>query len=155
METTIKVQMRQDVRTEYEWLNSNPVIPKGCMAISSDRGNSYRIGDGASRWSELSYNSAKASDVPPWAKENQKPIYTKYEVGLGNVENKSSSQIRSEITRQDIVDGLGYTPVETPYVHPDRHPADIITEDYMHRFVTDNEKYNWNNKATISIVRWT
>ena len=35
---------------------------------------------------------------------------TKSQIGLGNVENKSSANIRSEITKQNIVDALGYEP---------------------------------------------
>ena len=35
---------------------------------------------------------------------------TKSDVGLGNVENKSSATIRSEITSQNVTDALGYTP---------------------------------------------
>ena len=34
------------------------------------------------------------------------------------------------------------------YVHPDTHPATMITEDIYHRFVTDTEKSTWNNKAS-------
>ena len=33
------------------------------------------------------------------------------------------------------------------YIHPTSHPATMITEDATHRFVTDEEKSNWNNKA--------
>ena len=32
------------------------------------------------------------------------------------------------------------------YVHPDKHDATIITEDTTHRFVTDDEKSEWNDK---------
>lgn len=106
METTIKVQMRQDTRTESEWSSFNPVIPKGCIAFTSDRGNAIKVGNGSSRWSDLPYNSAKASDVPSWAKQSTKPSYSKSEVGLGNVENKSSSQIRSEITKSNVENAL-------------------------------------------------
>lgn len=47
---------------------------------------------------------------------------TKSQVGLGSVENKSSATIRSELTKQNVVDALGYTPPETNtdtvYTHP-------------------------------------
>lgn len=36
----------------------------------------------------------------------------KGDVGLGNVENKSSATIRGEITKTNVVSGLGYTPVK-------------------------------------------
>lgn len=35
------------------------------------------------------------------------------------------------------------------YVHPDSHPATMITEDTAHRFTTDTEKAAWNGKANI------
>ena len=42
-----------------------------------------------------------------------KPTYTKSDVGLGNVDNKSSATIRSEITSSNITTALGYTPANT------------------------------------------
>lgn len=38
------------------------------------------------------------------------------------------------------------------YVHPNNHPATIITEDVTHRFVTDTEKNTWNGKAGTSVA---
>lgn len=80
---------------------------------------------------------------------------TKEQIGLNNVENKSSATIRGELTKDNIVDGLGYTPIQTQYTHPSTHSASIIIQDATHRFVTDTDKDNWNNKAKISIVRWS
>ena len=37
---------------------------------------------------------------------------TKGQLGLANVENKSSSQIRSEITKENVTNALGYTPID-------------------------------------------
>ncbi len=58
--------------------------------------------------------------VPEWAKQPQKPSYTKSEVGLGNVENKSSATIRGELTKDNVITALGYTPptTDTKYTHP-------------------------------------
>lgn len=36
------------------------------------------------------------------------------------------------------------------YIHPTSHPANIITQDASHRFVSDAEKTNWSNKANKS-----
>ncbi|MBC6695344.1 hypothetical protein H9L25_00935 [Terrisporobacter mayombei] len=33
------------------------------------------------------------------------------------------------------------------YVHPENHEASIITQDNMHRFITDAERQTWNNKS--------
>lgn len=38
---------------------------------------------------------------------------TKEQVGLGNVENKSSATIRGELTKSDVTSALGYTPPES------------------------------------------
>ncbi|MDR7073311.1 fibronectin type III domain-containing protein [Fictibacillus barbaricus] len=37
--------------------------------------------------------------------------------------------------------------VSNEYTHPESHPASMITEDSMHRFVSDAEKETWNGKA--------
>lgn len=36
----------------------------------------------------------------------------KEQIGLANVENKSSSQIRSELTKENVTNALGYTPID-------------------------------------------
>lgn len=45
-------------------------------------------------------------------KENPHDV-TKEQVGLGNVENKSSATIRSEITKSNVTTALGYTPLDS------------------------------------------
>lgn len=50
--------------------------------------------------------------VPAWAKEASKPAYTKAEVGLSNVDNKSSATIRSELTTKNVTDALGFVPLD-------------------------------------------
>ena len=50
--------------------------------------------------------------VPAWAKEASKPTYTKAEVGLSNVDNKSSATIRSELTTKNVTDALGFVPLD-------------------------------------------
>ncbi|WP_156456469.1 hypothetical protein [Abyssisolibacter fermentans] len=41
-------------------------------------------------------------------------------------------------------------PEANNYVHPEKHLASIIIEDSEHRFVTDEEKENWNGKGDAS-----
>lgn len=43
----------------------------------------------------------------------------------------------------------------TKYTHPASHPATMITEDETHRFVSDAEKLQWNEKAGVKIVTWS
>ena len=49
----------------------------------------------------------------------------------------------------------GIEPNSNNYIHPSSHPANIITEDSTHRFVTDTDKTTWNNKASTSVVTTT
>ena len=44
---------------------------------------------------------------------------TKEQIGLGNVENKSSATIRSEITKENVTTALGYTPPENDTTYSD------------------------------------
>lgn len=37
---------------------------------------------------------------------------TKAQIGLANVENKSSTQIRSELTKENVTNALGYSPID-------------------------------------------
>lgn len=47
---------------------------------------------------------------------------TKANIGLGNVENKSSATIRGELTSSNVTTALGYTPVnDSSYVHTDNN----------------------------------
>lgn len=72
--------------------------------------------------------SMPASDVPDWAKTDAKPSYTKSDVGLGNVENKSSATIRSEITKENVIAALGYTPSlnEGGFIYSDTQPTTLL-----------------------------
>ncbi len=106
MEANIKVQIKNDVKTELEWAEEDPVIPDGHIVFSSDHGNAFKIGNGTARWKGLEYNYSNALDVYDWAKSYSKPTYTKSEVGLGNVDNKSSEQIRSELTKDNVETAL-------------------------------------------------
>lgn len=57
--------------------------------------------------------SMPASDVHDWAKEAAKPTYNKNEIGLENVDNKSSETIRDELTKENVINALGYTPLNS------------------------------------------
>lgn len=73
--------------------------------------------------------SMPASDVPDWAKTDTKPFYTKSDVGLGNVENKSSATIRSEITKENVINALGYTPSLNEgggFIYSDTQPTTLL-----------------------------
>ena len=65
---------------------------------------------------------------------------TKSNIGLGNVENKSSSTIRSEITSSNVANALGYTPV---------NPSDSIYQN------TINNSHSHNNKNILDGITQT
>ena len=57
---------------------------------------------------------------------------TKAGIGLGNVENKSSATIRSELTSSDIEDALGYTPINSSATSLTNQSLDVYKgTDYM------------------------
>lgn len=95
-EKTLKTRIRHAVKTESDWTSSNPVLMLGEIAYNSDN-DKYKVGNGTSTWSQLSYK------IP----------VTKSNIGLGNVENKSSATIRSELTKANVTNALGYTPPTT------------------------------------------
>lgn len=56
----VKIKQRYD--TEANWRASDPVLLKGEIAISSDKNNQYKVGNGTSKWSTLSYASSSTSE---------------------------------------------------------------------------------------------
>lgn len=52
----VRIQQRYD--TEVNWTNNNPVLLKGELAFTSDRGFKYKIGNGTDNWKALQYNAA-------------------------------------------------------------------------------------------------
>ena len=64
-DNNINVRIKQRIDTETNWSSTNPVLLKGEIAISSDKNNKYKVGDGTSKWSALTYAKAnlEKSDV--------------------------------------------------------------------------------------------
>lgn len=51
----IKTRIIQKYDTEENWIFENPVLLKGEVAYTSDKGNIYKVGDGVSHWFNLPY----------------------------------------------------------------------------------------------------
>ena len=68
------------------------------MAITSDRGNAYKVGDGSSEWNDLSYNTAIAQDVYRGRNKKGKPKLYKNLKGwyLVMLIIKADEQIRAD-----------------------------------------------------------
>ena len=77
---------------------------------------------------------------------------TKSDVGLGNVENKSSATIRSEITKSNVTNALGYTPLNSSLKGANSGIAELdengkIPSSQLPSYVDDCvEGYLYNNK---------
>ena len=51
----LNARIQNAVYTEAQWSAEDPVLQKGELAFSSDKGYIYKVGDGTSKWSALSY----------------------------------------------------------------------------------------------------
>ena len=78
------------------------------------------------------------TQISAWNAKATTAIVTTESNGLMSKEDKSK------------LDGIANN--ANNYVHPDKHPATMITEDTTHRFSTDSEKATWNAKANTTTV---
>ena len=51
----LNARIQNAVYTEAQWSAEDPVLQKGELAFSSDKGYIYKVGNGTSKWSALSY----------------------------------------------------------------------------------------------------
>lgn len=85
-----RIQLKYD--TYENWIAADPILKKGEMAIATiPKGNTtsklqnlpnvvLKIGDGASKYSNLPYVSGLAADIYDWAKAATKPSYAASEI---------------------------------------------------------------------------
>lgn len=123
-ENTINVKVKQRTDTESNWASKNPVLLKGEMAISSDKNNKYKIGDGTSVWSVLSYAKAdlSKSDVtialgytPPTTNTTYKDVTQSAHGLMTAADKKKLDGIASGATKvtDSTVAGWGYKKTDT------------------------------------------
>lgn len=112
-----KIYIAQDTNLTYRWSGSAYVEISPSLALGETSSTAYRGDRGATAYA----HSQKTSGNPHGV--------TKSDVGLGNVENKSSETIRGELTKANVTNALGYTPptTDTKYTHPSTHAASMIT----------------------------
>ena len=107
-ETTLNVRIQNRTDLEANWSYADPVLMKGEIAVSSDKGNLYKVGDGTSKWSELTYNSAVSADAANYANYSTQAlsdnkgqqIDTTYVSGI-NVEQLEDSSVQITVTKGD------------------------------------------------------
>lgn len=95
---TGKIYVDISTNLTYRWGGSAYVEISPSLALGETSGTAYRGDYGAIAYA----HSQKTSGNPHGV--------TKSDVGLGNVENKSSAEIRNDITKVNVTTALGYTP---------------------------------------------
>lgn len=110
---TYKVPIVFDVRTKAEWeLEANTVFPKGFVILEQEpetrEKTRIKIANGIDKLSELAYNGLDESIIDGKADKSELQAHiddksnphevTKEQIGLSNVENKSSADILSELS---------------------------------------------------------
>lgn len=95
---TGKIYVDISTNLTYRWGGSAYVEISPSLALGETSGTAYRGDYGAIAYA----HSQKTSGNPHGV--------TKSDVGLGNVENKSSADIRNDITKANVTTALGYTP---------------------------------------------
>ena len=95
---TGKIYVDISTNLTYRWGGSAYVEISPSLALGETSGTAYRGDYGAIAYAHSQKRSGNPHGV------------TKSDVGLGNVENKSSAEIRNDITKANVTKALGYTP---------------------------------------------
>ena len=105
---TGKIYVDLSTSKTYRWSGSAFAEISSSLALGTTSSTAYRGDRGL-----IAYNHSQVTSGNPHN-------VTKSDVGLGNVENKSSATIRGELTKANVTTALGYTPPtqDTVYTHP-------------------------------------
>lgn len=93
-----KIYITQDTNKTYRWSGTAYVEISQSLALGETSSTAYRGDRG-----KIAYDHSQITSGNPHGT-------TKADIGLGNVENKSSETIRSEITSANVTNALGYVP---------------------------------------------
>ena len=97
---TGKIYVNLNDNKNYRWSGSAYVVVSETIALGETSSTAYRGDRG-----KVAYDHSQKTGNPHGT--------TKADLGLGNVENKSSATIRGELTKANITTALGYTPPTT------------------------------------------
>lgn len=113
----LNARIQNAVYTEAQWSAEDPVLQKGELAFSSDKGYIYKVGDGTSKWSALSY--APLNFLPLTGGTLTGNLVGQYITGtlLRSTANNASAQAATKICIQNS-EGWIYT----------RTPAQILSD---------------------------
>lgn len=159
-ENTINVKVKQRTDTESNWASKNPVLLKGEMAISSDKNNKYKIGDGTSVWSVLSYAKAdlSKSDVttalgytPPTTNTTYNDVTQSAHGLMTAADKKKLDGIASGATKvtDSTVAGWGYKKTDTNTWRPLGTTADTACAGNDSR-LSNARPANGGNSTTVN-----
>lgn len=102
---------------------------------------------------------ATMSDLTAHAGNTSNPhSVTKAQVGLGNVENKSSATIRGELTKSDVTTALGFTPTEsdTTYTNATTTKDGLLSKgdkSKLDKNIKNVEFFYQNNSAGLTLTK--
>ena len=97
---TGKIYVNLNDNKNYRWSGSAYVVVSETIALGETSSTAYRGDRG-----KVAYDHSQKTGNPHGT--------TKADLGLGNVENKSSATIRGELTKANVTTALGYTPPTT------------------------------------------
>lgn len=102
---------------------------------------------------------ATASDLTAHTGNTANPHgVTKAQVGLGNVENKSSATIRGELTKSDVTTALGFTPPEsdTTYTNATTTKDGLLSKEdksKLDKSIKDVGYFYQNNQSGLTLTK--
>lgn len=102
---TGKIYVNLSDNKTYRWSGSAYVVISETIALGETSSTAYRGDRG-----KVAYDHSQKTGNPHGT--------TKANLGLGNVENKSSATIRGELTKDNVTTALGYTPPTTNTTYP-------------------------------------
>jgi len=109
--TKLNTRIRLRYDTYDNWLNEDPILYKGEVAVVSvpvqhDAATGlqethpailFKVGDGKTEFSKLPWGSALAADVYAWAKAENKPEYNATEIKMAEDSNTAVSAAISSL----------------------------------------------------------
>lgn len=124
----------------YRWSGSAFVEISKSLALGTTSSTAFRGDQGKTAYDHSQVTSGNPHNV------------TAAEVGLGNVDNKSSETIRSEITSTNVTDALGFTPADAS-VMADTTQAGLMTADMVTKLngVATGAEVNQNAFSNVKV----
>lgn len=146
---TVKSDVPENAKftdTTYEVFtkSTNGLVPKAGTPVTSDNAYKYFL-TAAATWQSFGLAATTTASNATVTLNNGASSNAK---AIASVIIPAASSTAAGLATAAMVAKLaGIADGANNYVHPSTHAATMITEDELHRFVTDAEKTTWNNKA--------